>query len=297
MSLVVDLGQSGARLKFDEKITNVTIAKNSAETVVETLERIFQQLPPQTFDEVFLSLTGLQGKVDDPRAYGELCERFFAAKEVCVMDDGIASYAGAMRDRDGVVLTLGGGVVAISSHRGKFGHADGKGAIFGDLGGGFWVGQSAMRRAIATIDGRANSQELVSLLDEELKIYFDLHDKTGVEASSLCIRAAKSVARGAESGVADALAILNEGAEHLAHTVVAAWSKVKVDDDFLPAFSIQGGLSKSARYVELIKSHISSRMRFDYAQGLGDHLDGASLVAARYPDGMDPLLKWWRKAV
>ena len=293
MNLIVDLGQSGARVKIGETITSFEIAKNSVETVAETLERIFKKVPEGSYENSFLSLTGLQGDVKDPTPYGELCHRYFRSTEVCIMDDGIASYLGALGDRAGVVLTLGGGVVAIASNDGRFSHADGKGPIFGDFGGGFWVGQSAMRMAIAKLDGRGASIELVELLEEELSEYRSLSNTTGVEASQLCIRAAKRVAAGAEAGIVDARRILEEGAQHLAMTIRAAWNKVRSGDE-IPFLSIQGGLSKSSIYVELIKESVKSYLAFEYMAGEGDHLLGAPRAAEKYSTDVSPLLKWWR---
>ena len=293
VNLVVDLGQSGARVKVDDEVISFDIAKNSAETVIDTLERIFQKVPRQELTHAYLSLTGLQGDVRDPNPYGELCNKYFKSKRVCVMDDGVASYVGALGDRDGVVLTLGGGVVAIASCNGRFGHADGKGPIFGDFGGGFWLGQSAMQRAVATLDKRASDYNLVDLLTNELNEYRALSNTTGVEASQLCIRAAKSVAIGADSGIAEAREILESGAKYLASTICAAWNKV-ASDGIVPFLSIQGGLSQSALYVELIQKSVSETLPFQYLIGEGDHLIGAPRAAEKYPENVDPLLKWWR---
>ena len=293
VNLVVDLGQSGARVKVNDEILSFDIAKNSAESVVDTLERIFQNVPRQELTNAYLSLTGLQGDVRDPKPYGELCSKYFKSKNVCVMDDGVASYVGALGNRDGIVLTLGGGVVAIASSGGRFGHADGKGPIFGDFGGGFWLGQTAMRRAIATLDKRESANDLVSLLAKELDEYRALANTTGVEASQLCIRAAKTVALGAESGVAEAREILELGANYLATTICSAWNKVKTDHA-IPYLSIQGGLSQSTVYVELIKKCVSEVNSFEYLNGEGDHLVGAPKAAEKYPSDVSPLLKWWR---
>lgn len=209
------------------------------------------------------------------------------------MDDGIASYVGALGNRDGIVLTLGGGVVAISSCKGRFGHADGKGPVFGDFGGGFWVGQTAMRVAIATLDKRDSADEMVTLLKEEINEYQALANTTGVEASQLCIKAAKTVAHGAESGISGAREILEEGAAYLAATIFAAWNKVNTDTT-VPFLSIQGGLSKSNVYVDLIQKHVKELMTFQYFVGEGDHLVGAPRAAEKYPSDVSPLLKWWR---
>jgi N-acetylglucosamine kinase-like BadF-type ATPase len=293
MNLVVDLGQSGARIKVGEQITSLNIAKTSALTVFETLELIFKEVPNQDIETVYLSLTGLYGAVTQEQTIGELCAKFFNAKHVAVMDDGIAAFVGALGNQNGVVLTLGGGVVAISANAGKFGHADGKGAIFGDLGGGFWVGQTAMRRAIATLDGRDNATDLVELLQEELKAHEKLESKNGVEAATLCINATKTVTAGAEAGVTSALEILNTGADYLAKTVLGVWRKVSSNDSDIPVVCIMGGPTRNQTYVDLIKSSINAHLKCSFTGAKSDHLVGAPLTAEMYPAGVDPLFKWW----
>ena len=293
MNLVVDLGQSGARIKIGEEVTSLAIAKTAALTVLETLELIFQEVPKQDFETVYLSLTGLYGAVTEEQAIGELCHKHFNAKHVAVLDDGIAAFVGALGNQNGVVLTLGGGVVAISSNAGKFGHADGKGSIFGDLGGGFWVGQTAMRRAIATLDGRDDANDLVELLHSELQEHEKLESKNGVEATTLCINATKTVTAGAEAGVVNALEILNAGADYLAKTVLGVWRKVSSNNSEIPIVCIMGGPTRNQTYVDLIKRSINSHLECNFTTAKSDHLVGAPLTAQLYPAGVDPLFKWW----
>jgi N-acetylglucosamine kinase-like BadF-type ATPase len=293
MNLVVDLGQSGARIKIGDQITALNIPKTAAFTVQETLERIFQEVPRQDFETVYLSLTGLYGVVTEEQAIGELCHKHFNAKHVAVLDDGIAAFVGALGEQSGVVLTIGGGVVAISSNAGKFGHADGKGSIFGDLGGGFWVGQTAMRRAIATLDGRDDATDLVELLQSELIEHGKLESKNGAEAATLCINAAKTVIVGAEAGVASALEILNTGADYLGKTVAGVWQKVSPSNSDIPTVCIMGGPSRNQTYVDLIKRSINSHLECNFTNANSDHLIGAPLTAQLYPAGVDPLFKWW----
>jgi len=293
MNLVVDLGQSGSRIKVGDQITSFNIAKTSALTVLETLELIFQEVPSQEFETVYLSLTGLYGAVTEEQAIGELCNKFFNAKHVAVLDDGIAAFVGALGNQSGVVLTIGGGVVAISSHAGKFGHADGKGLIFGDLGGGFWVGQTAMRRAIATLDGRDNATDLVELLQSELITHEKLVIKNGVDAATLCINAAKTVIVGAEAGVISAIEILTAGADYLGKTVAGVWHKVSQGNSDIPTVCIMGGPTRNQAYVDLIKSAINSHLECNFTNAKSDHLVGAPLTAEMYPAGVDPLFKWW----
>jgi N-acetylglucosamine kinase-like BadF-type ATPase len=266
MDIVLDLGQSGARVKIGEEILSYPIAKQTSESVPSAVERVLQQLPQSEFDRAYLSLTGLLGNVGDVEPFGELCYRYFGTTEVFVMDDGLAAYFGALGKSNGVVLTIGGGVVAVSGNNGKFGHADGKGQIFGDLGGGFWVGQAGMRRALATLDGRDSAHDLVELLATEINAHDALANKTSVDAATLCIKAAATVAQGADKGNVSALQILEEGAEHLGDTVVAAWRKVSNSPEETPEIAFLGGLSQSTAYVNLIQQGIRNQLKSTFVQ-------------------------------
>lgn len=295
MDLIVDLGQSGARVKIGSDIKSLPIAKKTTESVVETLDKIFSAMPAARFEKVYLSLTGLLGNVGDETPYGEICARYFQSQEVYVMDDGLAAYVGALGDSNGVALTLGGGVVAVSGNNGRFGHADGKGQIFGDFGGGFWVGQYGLRRAISTLDGRDSAQDLVDALSPELETLSKLANKTGTEAAALCIATAKSVIKAAESGAHSAQEILQHGATELSKTVISAWKKVNNDEQNTPAIAFLGGLSQSSLYTELIANEVQKQLACNVVKPKGDHLVGAPLAAALYPNGAPPLFKSWQQ--
>ncbi|MEY3737022.1 MAG: hypothetical protein RLZZ251_738 [Actinomycetota bacterium] len=295
MDIVLDLGQSGARVKIGTELFSYPIAKQTSESVPSAVERVLQQVSQAKFDRAYLSLTGLLGDVGDIEPFGELCYRYFETREVFVMDDGLAAYFGALGKSNGVVLTIGGGVVAVSGNNGKFGHADGKGQIFGDLGGGFWVGQTGMRRALATLDDRDSAHDLVELLAAEIKSHDALANKTSVDAATLCIKAAATVAQGAEKGNQSALQILEQGANHLSDTVVAAWRKVSNSPEETPEIAFLGGLTQSSAYVNLIKQGIEGKLKCTFVQPKSNHLDGAPLAADLLPEGAPPLFKRWSK--
>ena len=295
MELVLDLGQSGARVRYAGADYSFNLSKNSSEPVIGTLQRIFEQMPKQEFESIFLSLTGLQGLVPDTTPYGNLCREFFKAKSVAVMDDGLAAYCGAIGLENGVVLTLGGGVVAIAGRNGSFAHSDGKGPIFGDYGGGFWIGQMGLSKAIATLDGRDDAKDLVELLENELKIYRSLENSTGTEAASLCISTAKSVLDGAANNVVNAQVIAEAAASKLSITVVSAWQKTQPTTDVVPLISFLGGLSQSSYFTNLLSRNITTRIpTAKFIDPAGNHLDGAPVIANAFPTGLKPLLDWWR---
>ena len=150
-----------------------------------------------------------------------------------------------------------------------------------------------MRRAIATLDGRDDAKDLVELLQEELKAHEMLESKNGVEAATLCINATRTVATGAEAGVASAIEILSTGADLLGKTVLGVWRKVSSSDADIPNVCIMGGPTRNQTYVDLIKQSISSRMECNFVSAKSDHLVGAPLTAELYPAGVDPLFKWW----
>ena len=292
MNLTIDLGQSGARVKINDDVISMPIAKSTNSSTLETLDLIFQNIPEGQYENVFLSLTGVNGDVKSQGPIADLCKSYFQSKSVAVMDDGFAAFIGALGERSGVVLTLGSGVVAISGNQGKFAHTDGKGSIFGDFGSGFWLGQAAMRRAIATLDGRDRTPELIDLLKVELAQLEALDNKVGSEASLLCINAARTVAQGAEQGVAAALQILEEGAKQLATTVNSAWFKTKNSDGEIPFVVLTGGLTRSTLYVKLIQKHVSQLVDCNFIEAEADHLVGAEAAAVIFPHGVEKLMKW-----
>ena len=294
MTLIIDLGQSGVRIKIGDEIITKPISKKSNSSTLETLSSVCEVIPQGTYEDVFLSLTGLNGKVRNQSAIGELFHSQFKSTSVAVMDDGFAAYVGALGKRNGVVLAIGSGVVAVSGNDGSFAHTDGKGSIFGDFGSGFWIGQAALRRAISTLDGRDTAPELVKLLEEELGLLDLMENRVGPEASLLCINSAKRVVEGADQGIEPALQILHSGASYLAETLTSAWNKVKSPESQRPLIVLTGGLSRSSLYVDLIKEQTSESLDCSFVEAEADHLVGAEAAAATYPHGVEGLFEWVR---
>lgn len=292
MNLVIDLGQSGVRIKSGDEITSMAMAKSTNASTLETLETIFKAIPNNEYENVFLSLTGVNGKVKNENEIGALCRTHFRSKNIAIMDDGFAAFVGALGSRSGVVLTIGSGVVAISGDAGKFAHTDGKGSIFGDFGSGFWLGQAALRKAVATLDGRDNAPELVELLKEELAQLDAIVNKVGPEASLLCITTAKTVVHGAEQGVQSAIKVLEAGADHLSATVNSAWRKLNSTSSDKPFIVLTGGLTRSSLYVNLIQERVSALLECNFIEAEADHLVGAEKAAGIFPEGVEHLFKW-----
>lgn len=286
----VDLGQSGCRIYIDGEIISTSRGKLAGEPVIDALEANFKDLKTKS-EKIALSLTGLFGDVGDCKPFFELCSRHFGANEVAVIDDGLASLAGALAGRSGVSLTLGGGVVAVAGNGEKLSHSDGLGSHFGDEGGGFWLGSRGLTRALAARDGREKNDSLINIFSEELNFFDALQSKNGTDASSLAIACAKKVLE-SENHVLDL--IRHDGAERLAKTIISAWHKVSSQNQKF-YLTITGGLSRNEDYKTLIFSKLNELgADANLVDAAGDNLDGAIWIANNWESDIRPMLGWAR---
>jgi N-acetylglucosamine kinase-like BadF-type ATPase len=293
--LAVDLGQSGTRFKQGDVLITNDRGKVAGENPTQALRAAFESTQSFEADVVALSCTGFYGVVSEPQQYLELCRQFFGATQVAVIDDGLAGYVGALNGRDGVALSVGGGVVAIGGREGQYSHRDGLGNTFGDEGSGFWLGKLAITKALACRQGRGDDPEMVDYFADEIDAYFALEIRNSVDAVNLATRTAKKVLDAADAGVSTATAIVDEGAFLLAQTAVAAWygcGGAKADS---PEIVIQGGPVRNASYATKIGLEINVKLpNAVIVESAGDNLDGATWIAQNMHEDAPPLLLWAR---
>jgi len=291
--LVVDLGQSGSRVRLDGQQIDSDRGKLNGESVVESLRAIFQKLPKSKVDIAALACTGFNGIVSDPQPFFALCNEFFGAKKVAVIDDGLAGFVGALGGSNGVVLSIGGGVVSVGGNNSHFAHRDGLGSTFGDEGGGFWLGKLGLTRALGIRQGRGDDQILLNAFKDQVLAYDALAVKDVSDAASLAITSAKNLLAAADAGSSTAIAIRNEGASLLAQTVIATWLGAGGSKDDAPEIAIHGGPSKNSAYVSAIQSNISRSLpKAKFVTARGDNLDGSLWIANNMPHDAEPLLRW-----
>ena len=294
--LAVDLGQSGSRISSGETLINSTRGKLAGEPPLESLRAVFESIEKLNADTVTLSCSGFRGIVTDPQPFLALCNEYFGASKVAVMDDGLAGFIGALGGGNGVVLSIGGGVVSVGRNNSYFAHRDGLESTFGDEGGGFWLGKLGLTRALGIRQGRGHDQILLDAFKDQVLAYDALEIKNAVEAASLAISSAKTLLTAADAGSPTALAIRNEGAALLAQTVIATWLGAGGSLDHAPEIAIQGGPSKNPAYVSAIQSNISQSLpKAKFVSARGDNLDGALWIAHNMPNDSEPLLRWASK--
>lgn len=293
--IAVDLGQSGCRIRQGEKIVTTDRGKLVGESPVESLRAIFSDIQGFKGEVAALSLTGLNGTASNVDEFAALSRDFFGTQKVAVIDDGFAGFVGALNGRNGVVLSIGGGVVSVGGCDGKFAHRDGLGSTFGDEGGGFWLGKNAITKALGIRQGRGDDQEMLEYFLEECAAFDALAVKNNAEAATLAIRTARKVLDAADAGVSTATAIVDEGAFLLAQTVVATWygcGGTKADS---PEIVIQGGPARNATYSTKIALEINAKLpNAVIVKSAGDNLDGATWIAQNMLEDAPPLMLWSR---
>jgi N-acetylglucosamine kinase-like BadF-type ATPase len=293
--IAVDLGQSGCRIRQGEKMVTTERGKLVGESPVDSLHAVFSENRGFKGKIVALSLTGLNGTVSNVSEYASLCRDFFDSEKVAVIDDGFAGFVGALNGRNGVVLSIGGGVVSVGGRDGNFAHRDGLGSTFGDEGGGFWLGKNAITKALGIRQGRGDDQEMLDYFLKECLACDALAVKNNTEAATLAIRTAKKVLDAADAGVSTATAIVDEGAYLLAQTVVATWYGCGGSKTDSPEIVIQGGPARNASYSTKIALEINAKLpNAVIVQSVGDNLDGATWIAQHMPNDAPPLMMWAR---
>ena len=293
MTLVVDLGQSGSRIRTGDISINSTRGKLAGEHPLPALRAIFENVEKLSADVVALSCTGFGGVVADPQPFAQLCNEFFGASKVAVIDDGLAGFVGALGGNNGVVLSIGGGVVSVGGKSGKFAHRDGLGSTFGDEGGGFWLGKLGITKALGIRQGRGDDQILLSAFKDQIVAYDELDVKNAADAASLAIRSAKNLLDAADAGSPMAMKIRDEGAQLLAQTIIATWLGTDGKSDEAPEIAIQGGPSKNHAYVSAIQMAVAAVLpNAHFIAARGDNLDGAQWIAENMQEDAAPLLRW-----
>ena len=295
MALIVDLGQSGSRVRINGQQIESNRGKLNGEAVIDSLHAIFQSLPKSKLDVAALACTGFNGIISDPQPFYELCNEFFGATKVAVIDDGLAGFVGALGGSQGVVLSIGGGVVSVGGKDGKFAHRDGLGSTFGDEGGGFWLGKAGLTRALGIRQGRGDDQILLNAFKDQVLAFDELEVKNAAESSTLAITSAKNLFNAAQAGSPTAISIRNEGALLLAQTIIATWLGTGGTADDAPEIAIQGGPSKNSDYVQGIQAAVLKAIpQAKFISARGDNLVGAVWIAENMPNDAAPLLRWAR---
>lgn len=281
---IVDAGQSGIRVHLLRTGSSDFVREypgvRSHEDVVLQVARVTAETIDQdgagddwTVSAGVTGLTAIHGGARTMLA--ALPEQVTGA---IVGHDSATSYLGALGFAHGAVLAVGTGVVVTACAKSATARVDGWGHLFGDAGGGFWIGARGLAAVFEAADGRSPSTSLTAAavarfgaIDTLPSIVYENPNRVAAVAA-FCI----DVVACAEAGDPLAHSVLAEGARQLARSAHAALDAVDLSEDD-PVVSWSGNLISGSDYVRrLIRSELEAlQTPARLVAPVGSPLDGA----------------------
>ena len=173
---------------------------------------------------------------------------------ITVDEDVMAALAGAwtgdVGSAGGAILIAGTGANCFGLHSsGTQRRADGWGPLLGDRGSGYWLGESAIRAAIAAFDGAAPATDLQSSLLKYFEVD-DLHQLVSVVYASDFRRDrvagfVPQVLAAARAGDAVSQQLLRASGEHLAATAQSVLQPLGI-----ARLAVTGGLLENSPEIQ-----------------------------------------------
>ena len=187
--------------------------------------------------------------------------------------DAVATHFGAFNGGAGIIQIAGTGGVSLGiDASGERFYTDGWGPIMGDEGGGYWIGQQALRAACRGADGRAPRSQLTGAVlgafgvaDCNALVDYLRKEKSSREAIASLARLVFDTANG---GVHEAIAIREEATDLLAQSITATAKRIltrhqerSIGDAKPLHFSLclQGGLLEDEYFKSGVAYNIGER--------------------------------------
>ena len=211
---------------------------------------------PATVDGIGAALSGAWTSGMASWLAERLCEQFQAPRAV-VSDDVRPILFANIGDAPGILAVAGtGSSVVAQASGGRSGFVGGRGAMFGDDGSAFQIGQGALRAAARALDGLAPDTVLTALLPEAAGVKsFHMLVPWARDASMRDIAGlAPAVAQAADHDAVAAECIVTQ-AGHMAEQVRAGFRKYDLPLD-APVLLNGGVFEHCPRYLEAFRRRL-----------------------------------------
>lgn len=232
-------------------------------------------------DRIVLGLTTLPSAEQDRLRLAELLGGILPAESIVLTGDAVIAHAGAFPDHTGVVLVVGTGIacLGVDGETGRSQRVDGDGFLLGDNGSSFWIGRRGLAAVLAAADGRGPE----SALTDHCRRVFGEHPDLAAHLHTLP-RAVKQIARfavqvqdAAASGDAVATRIVEEAAEELLRTALAAARVVRRRP--APVALLGRAVAVGSPLRSILERRLASERRLALTAAAAEPLDGACLLA------------------
>jgi len=150
--------------------------KTAIDNLVSVIEKVVRNYQKNKIALVYIALAGCleTDKKRKQRIKNSLLKQtklsWISAEKLLVERDQLAAFRSGTDEKNGVLLIAGTGSIATGWYKGKEVVAGGWGHFLGDTGGGFWIGQKALRAICRFIDGLSQKTLLTELVFKKLKI-------------------------------------------------------------------------------------------------------------------------------
>jgi glucosamine kinase len=216
------------------------------------------------------------------------------AERVTVRTDGEIALEGAFRGGPGILLIAGTGSVAYGrGEDGRTARCGGWGMIVGDEGSGYWIGRSALQRALCSDDGRAEATGLLPRLLEVLSLAGprEIPPWAGRATKAHIAALVPHVVALADAGDTAAREILDDAAKELAAHVVALGARLAPWSEPTPVVLLGGVLRNSQVATGIAEQLAAHGDAFDVRPPAADAVAGAldfarALLAGRAVAGV-----------
>lgn len=177
------LGIDGGQTHIEAVLTNgrKVVARGSggpSHIQAQSMQQVFSNSLDQALERfphlgdvvavgVGVSGLGIPGKKESIEV--TIKKRFPNAK-IFIENDAVVAHWGATLGKDGVSVLAGTGTIAYGTYNGRSCRLGGFGYLFGDEGGGVWIGIQAIRRVLRSAEGRDESTSLTRVLQSYFQV-------------------------------------------------------------------------------------------------------------------------------
>jgi N-acetylglucosamine kinase-like BadF-type ATPase len=211
---------------------------------------------------VVAGLTGFEPDSPESRVATRIIHKLIRADIVRATWDAEIALAGASGNGPGIVVIAGTGSVALGRNAdGRKARAGGYGYLIDDAGGGVSIGQSALRSAVRSLEGRAPATKLGSMLRSQLGDWPQMRRRVYGEDGGRALLASlvPVVATAARHGDATARRILQDAGQSLAELAIAVAANLGLLKKPFDLFPLGGVFAVRRPVMDSLRSTVLSR--------------------------------------
>lgn len=238
-------------------------AAHSADVIADLVSSALGEIaqPGAVFPRVLYCGVSGTGREDQAKALHAALDKKELAEEVVIDSDGMIAFYDAFEDRAGILLVAGTGSIAYArSPSGTIVRCGGWGPVFGDEGGGGWIGKRALSIVAASSDGREPPTALLFpiLAATECEDIQDLIQWAATADSRAFASLVPAVLATAAAGDPRASALVTLAVEELVLHIRALSRQLFVDERAAVSVALSGGLMQRG---SLLRKRLEQRLK------------------------------------